>query len=363
MTFGAVRTEPLNYMPRLDGLRAVAVVGVLLEHFLGSEISVRLGTGTLGVILFFVLSGYLITRLLLIERPRGPAAAAASFYWRRFLRLSPPYYLAIAFALAIGIGDMARNWPMHVLYLSNVQVAIEGSWNNASHFWSLAVEEQFYLAWFIVVVVAPARWLKPIVYSCVLIGPVFRLGIHMAGRDMSIVLLPGYVDCLAMGALLAVSGERLRSWFGWPMFIAASAALVFVALPYGWGSARKFVLFVTFANIAAACLVNMAARPSASLPLDWLSMSWLRHIGKISYGIYVYHFFVPQLAELIWPGYRAAVDGALSGFLISSALSLVVAQLSWTFLESPVLKLRDRVRPTSAALEPAVSGVSKRRTA
>src|ERR1700761_829228 len=150
-------------MPRLDGLRALAVGGVFLDHFVHAPAIHALRTGDARVRLFFVLSGFLITSILLEERDRAPrlADSAVRFYGRRLLRLSPALWLAIAAAAALGLANMRHDWWKHGLYLTNFMVAKHHNWLGPAHFWTLSVEEQFYLVWFFVVMVAPRRWLVP----------------------------------------------------------------------------------------------------------------------------------------------------------------------------------------------------------
>src|SRR6266436_9372488 len=133
----------LTYLPRLDGIRGLAISAVLVEHFISNRVIGGFSPGGFGVLTFFVLSGYLITRILMQYSDRGTkvGAAAAHFYWRRFLRLSPPYYLAIAVAGIFGLAGIRSTWWVHALYLSNVKFALQGTFGGASHFWSLSVEE------------------------------------------------------------------------------------------------------------------------------------------------------------------------------------------------------------------------------
>jgi peptidoglycan/LPS O-acetylase OafA/YrhL len=118
----------LDYIPRLDGLRALAVGLVLLTHFAPIAIVQRLAPGTIGVRLFFVLSGYLITRIILDYRRLQPTIprAAAQFYWRRFLRLAPPLVFAICAAAYFGVANMQNDWWIHALYLTNFRIALTG---------------------------------------------------------------------------------------------------------------------------------------------------------------------------------------------------------------------------------------------
>src|SRR5579875_1403899 len=187
----------LTYLPRLDGLRAIAIGGVLLEHFCPVSRIVALSPGGAGVTLFFVLSGYLITRILLQYRLRcvDVKTAAIDFYIRRLLRLSPPYYLAVTVSACVGIAGLRTKWWIPAFYLTNFHIALQGVWpGNADHFWSLAVEEQFYVLWFVVVVALPARFFMPAVGFAMIATFVFRLGVwSLALSPLTTVLLLGHM--------------------------------------------------------------------------------------------------------------------------------------------------------------------------
>src|SRR6478735_4517700 len=130
-------------LPQLDGLRAIAVGCVMAFHFIpGVEQIAPLGS--IGVRLFFVLSGFLITRILLASREQDLATATKSFYIRRSLRIFPVFYLVLAITWAMNIGPVRSTIGWHVTYLTNAYLFDRGSWHGSiSHLWSLAVEEQF----------------------------------------------------------------------------------------------------------------------------------------------------------------------------------------------------------------------------
>ena len=344
----------LGYMPRLDGLRALAVGGVLVDHFIHSPYVHAWRTGDAGVRLFFVLSGFLITSILLIERDRseGVGRAAVRFYGRRLLRLSPALWLAIAAAAALGVANMRHDWWKHGLYLTNVMVARHHDWQGPAHFWTLSVEEQFYVGWFFVVVVAPRRWLVPAILACIVAGPVYRaINAHVGDPDWPIALLPGQVDTLALGALLAwarraPAGTAVVRLFASPaLLLVCFLATVVLSAPLGWDYRVFRALPVLAVGVTSACVICQAARPFApgrGGPLAWPA---LRHIGRISYGLYVYHWFVPPAFDRFLPGF-ADVHGAAPKLAVAALftlIALVVAEASWWFVEKPILGLKDRL--------------------
>ena len=172
------------YMTQLDGLRCFAVFSVLVAHFCHDLPGIgRAGPwgGLLGVRLFFVLSGFLITQILLRERDAMRAAgvgvwtAIRPFYARRFLRIFPLYYGVLLVATALAVYPVRESLPWHLAYASNFYMAREGTWvPTVAHFWTLAMEEQFYLLWpWVVLLVRPAS-LPRIAIALAALAPAFR---------------------------------------------------------------------------------------------------------------------------------------------------------------------------------------------
>ena len=159
-----------GYMPQLDSLRTIAVFGVMLHHFWPeAEIRAGLTFGFLGVQLFFVLSGFLITGILLRGREvahRTQQSARKSFglfYARRFLRIFPLFYATLAVAWWVGLPEVRDSVFWHLAYASNIYFVHIGDWHGSiSHLWSLAVEEQFYLVWPFIILLTPRRFLLPV---------------------------------------------------------------------------------------------------------------------------------------------------------------------------------------------------------
>jgi peptidoglycan/LPS O-acetylase OafA/YrhL len=351
-----------RYMPQLDGLRAFAVGVVLIEHYIPMTDPVRsaLPWGTFGVRLFFVLSGFLITgilyrcRLQLEAGEMSLRAILRSFFARRFIRLMPVYYvylLACIWMLPFGRPYL---WAF-ALYLQNFLFAMQPEVfaKLLAHFWSLAVEEQFYLTWPLVILLVPTRRLVTVLCAFIIAGPIFRLGGLVAGfLPLQIdMMMPAHFDTLGLGGLFAVlassgpSGQawaaRLRAaglWIGLPM-----AALAIVAQHRG-----ALSLWLIFAELGMglffAWVVTGAAKGFRGVGGKILGWSVLEYLGKISYGIYVYHFNVPGLVRYkLAPRLGIALPEApWLKFPIYAAITVIIASASWRWMEKPINRLKNR---------------------
>lgn len=340
-----VAREALPRMPQLDGLRAFAVAGVVIHHY-GPNLPYS-NLGASGVILFFVLSGFLITGILLQGRrivaggePR--LLVTRQFYARRFLRIFPIFYLIIAVNLVIGGAHFRHTAWWHALYLSNFYFAKLGHWEGlVAHFWSLAVEEQFYLVWPWAILFLPKRALIPFTASVILAGVGYRLAATVAGlNEIACNNLPfAQFDSLGTGALLAmcmnndyVRWERVRGFV--PALIALGVISIVVAyIPVS----AHVVLRGTFLQVGFESLFVLLVAASAIGFKGWigrvLTQPFLAYVGTISYGIYVYHNFVPSYL------YRLHVPSALV-IPLSPLVCLAIAAISFRFYERPINNLK-----------------------
>ncbi len=347
----------------LDGLRGLAVLAVILYHatFLepgtgpvGRALLGATRLGWAGVELFFVLSGFLITRILV--QSRGAENYFRVFYVRRFLRIFPLYYaslLLLVLLFRVAGGESAWYW----LYASNVKMTLAG-WPSAplSHFWSLAVEEQYYLCWPLVVSLLPQRALVGLCGGLVLLVPVARVAGYLLGvPDIGLyILTPFRLDGLAAGSLLALVVPGLREPRRYvphalaTLFLStlSSGLVIASAGDAFWGRPPMLTLGFTSLAVAFAALVFLAiALPRETLLPRLLEWRPLRAAGKVSYAMYVFHWpltFVLRDAgfrpttiapgAVGWAAYLAALFGVIS----------LLAALSWALLEGPCLVLKDR---------------------
>ena len=351
----------LRYNPRLDGLRCFAVFGVLPVHFVpDSSFLQYIDTGNLGVKLFFVLSGYLITSSLLDYRDRIDRGgwtlrqALHAFYVRRFLRLSPVYfaYLMLALLLLPGIRPYI-GW--YFAYLQNFLFAAKPEIfaKYLAHFWTLAIEEQFYLLVPALLLLAPRRQILPLVIGLAAVGVLFRAaGLAFGLSEFSTkMMVPAQADTLAIGALLAVlrwnedeaaAGLLLR--FGWiaglPLALACQVAHVFGLLGPAVFVVENFALGWFFVSLIGAA---SSERPATGLGL--LELPPLVFLGRISYGIYVYHFNVPGLLrDVLFPQLGLALpDSDSVRFVLYAGVSVAIAAASFYAYERRFNRLKDRL--------------------
>lgn len=356
-----------DHIPELDGLRAVAVSLVLLDHFGSTGAFPSLWRvaplGWVGVDLFFVLSGFLITRILLATRT--DSGYYRNFYIRRTLRIFPVYYcvLALIFATILlyhhGVeyrrlaewGNPLGPW----VYLGNFQMALVGHIQpvlSLTPMWSLHVEEQFYLIFPLIVRHVRRQTLVKILGGALLLSPVLRLCLwhqYPTNPFVEYVLLPCRLDGLALGALIAVGVPRVevsRRILGAVSLAAVLAAFVLLSTlgHRDWSSAFTRTIGYSLFPWAFACCVLWTIRFRGRWPTNWLNTAPVQFIGKRSYAIYLLQFPVSGVFGALFGSMHFWSDEAVRFYFIAPT-TVAAAALSWRFLEAPVLRLKDRWAP------------------
>jgi peptidoglycan/LPS O-acetylase OafA/YrhL len=319
-------------MPQLDSLRAFAIGGVMIAHSAVGFTAVRYLPFELGVQLFFVLSGFLITRILLRGTPT--AAFVGGFYIRRALRLLPLYYLVLAI-VAIFSAEVRDAWVYYSFYGANFWVAANMRWGTLTHFWTLAVEEQFYIIWPFVVLFCSRRILASVCVFLILAAPVFRFA--TSSNPFASVLLPGQFDFLACGSMLAVIGPQrltLSRLIVASLSLALTLAVRMIHIPIL--SALHLTLSLPFLYY----LVSGAACDFRGVVGVILSSRALRYIGQISYGLYVIHWPI-----YLWltPYFTRSTSHRTIASIIAVGVTIALASLSWRYFEGPINQLRGAV--------------------
>jgi peptidoglycan/LPS O-acetylase OafA/YrhL len=350
-----------QHMPQLDGLRTLAVAAVAWSHWMGPY-QFGFEWGLMGVNLFFVLSGFLITGILLDSRagtagPAGRWFAIRQFYTRRVLRIFPLFYMTLALLALVGVRPIRQTLLWHLCYLSNVYFFRQGDWqlatSNISHFWSLAVEEQFYLVWPYLMIFLPVRRLRQVVLGLIVLAPVFRviMGLVVPENKLASVLTIGCLDALGIGALLAYlergSGDsrwraggvaRWLLWIGLPAWAAVEVLNRLDLAP-----ALLLTMRQTFLDMIFGWVILSGARGFKGWFGRLLQWPPIAYLGKISYGLYVFHNLtvyglVFAVRNLHAPAVILTVPWARSLSLL--VLTISAAAVSWHFFEKPLNDLK-----------------------
>lgn len=342
MTSADVRagTTELGYIPNLDALRGIAVSLVLFSHFFVTPVD---NAGGVGVTLFFVLSGFLITRLLLEEQDRGGIDVQA-FYGRRARRLLPALPLALALCVAVNEAT-GRAWGLHlfgaVTYSSNfTKIADMHNVGAFTHLWSLAVEEHFYIMWPVVMAALRRRWLLPL---CVTVAvAVLAIRLPFAGDYRWAHHATWFrVDAMAIGAALAAVFGRVTA----PRRLAVWASVAIGAV-FSVHALRPAYLGAGLTLVAVASAVLVAAAVLAE-QRQW---GWLGHVGRISYGLYLLHMPIAVALR----GTPIVVRG------LGVVVSWLLAEWSYRVIESRFRsgRLDEPHRKESAVVAEGVSSVA-----
>ena len=356
-----------RHIAGLDGLRGFAVLAVLVFHATywtsgwgrGDVFLSIAHVGWIGVDLFFVLSGFLITGVLLDSR--GGHGYLRTFYSRRFLRIFPLYYgfLAVYVFLAAplifgpaGAGALRSYASWYILYGSNF-LAASGRVGNAAfgigHLWSLAVEEQFYLLWPLIVLLGGLRGTSRIAVGLLFLSLAFRASFLIFGVGAPVGaynLLPSRMDELAAGGLLACGVRSLDPLTQLRRAVRVGIVSLPVALALLWSiDGSKVDLWAVPLAITTLALVFMGvvagvlSYPRLASALDWRPLSIT---GRYSYAIYLFH--EPIAFAMYWRGWKP--HGLLSGlgFLaVCATASFLAAAFSWRYWEAPWLRLKERI--------------------
>jgi peptidoglycan/LPS O-acetylase OafA/YrhL len=330
----------------LDGIRALAVIGVLYTHFANEDSYL----GHLGVRVFFVLSAFLITGLLIDARDAPKFEffpAIRAFYIHRILRIVPTCYLMIITVTFLD-GAIGRKFIYHLLFLSNFWFAIHQIWQpwQFSALWTLSVEWQFYLIWPIIVLNSSNRAVFIWALVSIVIAVVFwvALIIMRAGPNFPLLLPPASLDALAAGVMSRLFYDKLKRPTRIQIAIAIATAGTATILnfdPRDFEEVRyvlfeKFLIDILSLYPISILIASTAARSSFVLQrvLGFSPLVWL---GRMSYGVYLYH--VPML----WAAYSFTT--AYYGFTLGPSLSrmasvtlmtVIAAYLSWLLIERPL---------------------------
>jgi peptidoglycan/LPS O-acetylase OafA/YrhL len=368
----------VKYIPGLDTLRAFAVFFVLIEHkgvWFDTTVpngkfikDVIIPDGGFGVILFFVLSGFLITTILLQQRNEnvsGRIPAVRNFYIRRSLRIFPIYFLLLLFLYCINYVGLKENIGYHLTYTTNILCYRTNQWNSFSHAWTLSVEEQFYLLWPCIIIFIREKYLKHVFACSVFIGIASTWYCMDVRGHMAPLLVFNCFDSFGIGGLLAWSlpderrSKEFRRLMKWPVGIALCVYLYWKFCGFLHIAAHGFVFSKTIDSVLAAWLIMSVVNAGPSMFRRYfLENRLLTFIGKISYGIYLYHYVYNVLVyyqlnnylagiTIHSPGINQFVRDAHFYYWLHVALTIAIAACSYYIIERPFLNLRKFVNYNS----------------
>lgn len=360
----------MKRIPELDGLRGTAICMVVAHHYIFYKYANILGPrwGWAGVDLFFVLSGFLITGILL--KSEKNEEGLGHFYMRRVLRLFPIYYLCLAiYFIGNAMAHSPLPWQYFATYGLYLQAIFPHSWMGIDHtrvvywsspgfsvMWSLSIEEFFYLAWapLVFLVKGKDRVLFPLLGAILLVEPVIRFFAYSDHAAELRQMFFARADSLAAGALIAVcmrsygpqvyafcrrNYTAMLSSAGFLFVAAIGGDLLYESLPNVPGDLHErtysalmyTVLWIAFSLILLLCITHSGS--SRWLPRAFRNRG-LRYMGKISYCLYLIHYPLRQI--------MIAYFGRAAGILLGLLASLLLASLSWKYFEGPIARWKEK---------------------
>lgn len=348
----------MKHIRGIDGLRAIAILCVMTAHLFLNYFAYAFGVvpnslGEIGVSIFFVISGFLITGILLNDRdgdlPKG--LALTRFYLRRALRIFPAYYALVLVGIFMQWKWFASLADWHLSYTTNFFIAHANHWiGSAGHVWSLDVEEQFYLLWPTVLLLVPESRLLSVITGFIAIGIISTATLESFGAsELQTYVLPFcHFHELGLGALIAYvyvknpdAIKRIEPSRPTTLLIGAATLIIYYGINY-----HHFNMLGNFADVClvdvltAAAIIRCINSPQSKI-VSLLEFWPIRKIGRLSYGIYLIHNTIPLIFQST--RFSNAAQHSVIGFCIWIATTLGVAVLSWNLIEKPFLRLKTKV--------------------
>jgi peptidoglycan/LPS O-acetylase OafA/YrhL len=354
-------------IPKLDALRAISALFVVLYHG-GLEYS----PAGFGVLCFFVISGFLITWLLLKENAASGTVSLRNFYARRSLRIFPAFYVYWGLVvLLVSIGGGTIIWPQAIaslFYVANYYQGLNHYPSSLlSHTWSLAVEEQFYLLWpaaFVLLRRDPRRLARFLAVMIVCVW-LYRVGLHLCGAPEEYIYtaFEARADHLLIGCLLAVCAfnnlfEGAIEYLAngpWLIVPTLAALIASIACAQHWGSGYRNLLgFIVDPLLVTILLIQLVPRKGKAFA--WMDHPIVTYVGRISYSTYLYQQMVIPIVTRVLKGH-----GGPAARVIACVLATwVVAALSYQLVELPFLRLKQRFGSRSPAPADLAAAVEHR---
>ncbi len=353
------------YYNKLDGLRALAILGVMISHWVHLDFVKKLGLGFWGVNLFFVLSGFLITEILLkqIYRKEKNGEILKKFYIKRTLRIFPIYYLVIFFAFFLNLDNSRLLSVYSFTYTLNFYNSFSGDTGlYLSHIWSLCVEEQFYLIWPLLLLLINPDHHKKLILSAIGVALLFRfilLFLKIPHYNIyNYRMMPGCMDALGLGALLAYlklnHTDRVESFLK-KSFIPVISVIIFMTIVFFFkGGGLLSEVFLRFlVSICSFFLIGNSLFHMKKRFGKLLENGIIQYFGKISYGLYLYHLIISSLLGNWFSSYWESIQTSLPGILkynsylvsfpLYLSITIIIASLSYYIIERPFLHIKEKL--------------------
>lgn len=359
--------EQQKFVKSFDGFRGIAVLLVVWYHVYDILRPAHLGPvtavasmGWIGVDLFFALSGFLITGILL--RTRGREGYFHNFYVRRLLRIFPLYYGVVTVVLAVQYlhgraSDDVPVWSLYA-YLSNFFVADAASPDLAlAVTWSLSVEEQFYAVWPAVVAFLSAGNLRIACIAVAIASPTMRLLLHdpeNLGVYMNTVCRMDSLVIGALGAMAWFDHDEATVRAARRMAYPSIALLVLMGVASGLGVGDRWPILaaLSYSMVAISTVMVLLALASGGLPRLSHLLNWepLAHVGRVSFGVYLLHPLAFMFCLGVWQSLGIGPPGtdlgrSAAAFMLYTAASVAIASLVYQMVELPLIGMKDNMAP------------------
>lgn len=349
----------VKYIPGLNGIRAIAVIFVILSHRFPKDHFINIfPLGNYGVDIFFVLSGFLISRSLFFQINDEEVVAGKknkiikNFFIRRCLRIFPIYYMLLLFMFLTDgiIGNQFRtNILWYVFYCANYLNYYQNKWFGAlAPFWSLSVEEQFYMFWPLLLLFVFKKRIFPLICLLIVVGTIFPF--FFIGKANILTL--SCINALGIGALLAyveiikpdykvLLFEILRVVF-FPILLMIYINNMVILIPF---FSERLAISILAVSIIAYCRYNS----KNILVTHILGNKVLNFIGIISYGIYLYHNIIPKywvwgIKKIGWVTPASIYKFSYLEILIQTFFIIGISYISWVLVEKPILGLKEKIK-------------------
>jgi len=366
------------YFKQLNGIRFVAVFLVLVDHWLIPIMPFP--TGHLGVVIFFVLSGFLITRILFESadevraKKSSPWFKLGRFVYRRSLRIFPIYFVVLGIGFLFNLSNFREIWPWLITYTPNIYMMWKGTWLGIwDHLWSLAVEEQYYLVFPYFILFLKSDYYKWIFISMLFLGILSRFSFFI-NHDHEYLQMKYMVsnvnpihalDCFGFGGILAYfyhyNQDQFTKIIRFRLAILFSGILLILVLFLSldakfsydniWYTVLERFIYALFAFFLIANAVAEKTSPWTSFLLH----PWISYLGKISYGLYLYHNLIYNYyhteKNTLW-GYLTKhyklfqlefFSFAIPIFIINCLFLVLLASFSWFFIEKPINAFKNNI--------------------